>query len=144
MQAFLQRMSSKIKGSLSGLDRVRFRGTIRWLSSLRGMGAYLGTMKILLKDFTDWGKARTAEIEAATKALANEAKRPMIYLPSSSVRKETLAMDIASADNITEGLIAVFKCARQFNRTLSPRPPDDVCESSAGLLLVGRGNRVGH
>lgn len=110
MQAFLQRMSSKIKGSLSGLDRVRFRGTIRWLSSLRGMGAYLGTMKILLKDFTDWGKARTAEIDAATKALAKESKRPLIYLPSSSARKETLAMDIASTDKITEGLIAVFKC----------------------------------
>ena len=110
MHTFLERMSSKIKGTLSGLDRVRFRGTIRWLSSLRGMGAYLGTMKILLKDFTDWGKARTAEIDAATKALAEEAKRPVIYLPSSSARKETLAMDIANADQISEGLIAVFKC----------------------------------
>lgn len=110
MRSFLQRMSSKIKGTLSGFDRVRFRGTIRWLSSLRGMGAYLGTMKILLKDFADWGKARTAEIDVATKSLAEEAKRPLIYLQSSSVRKETLAMDIARADNITKGLIAVFKC----------------------------------
>lgn len=110
MQTFLQRMSSKIKGTLSGFDRVRFRGTIRWLSSLRGMGAYLGTMRILLKDFTNWGKARTAEIDAATDALAKEAERPVIYLPSSNARKETLAMDIARADKITEGLIAVFKC----------------------------------
>jgi len=52
---------------------------------------------LTLKDFTDWGKARMAEIDAATKALAEEAKRPLIYLPSSSARKETLAMDIASA-----------------------------------------------
>ena len=57
MKSFLQQMSSKIKGALSGLDRVRFRGTIRWLSSLRGMGSYLGTMKILLKNFEEWGKA---------------------------------------------------------------------------------------
>lgn len=110
MQSFLQRMSSKIKGTLSGLDRVRFRGTIRWLSNLRGMGAYLGTMKILLKDFTEWGKARTAEIDAATNALAKQAGRPVIYLASSTMRKETLAMDIACADKITDGLIAVFKC----------------------------------
>jgi hypothetical protein len=103
-------MSSKIKGTLSGLDRVRFRGTIRWLSSLRGMGAYLGTMRILLKDFTDWGKARTAEIDRATATLAQEAGRPVIYLPSSTQRKETRAMQIAHTDNITEGLIAVFKC----------------------------------
>lgn len=110
MQTFLRRMSSKIKGTLSGLDRVRFRGTIRWLSSLRGMTTYLGTMKILLKDFTNWGKVRTAEIDAATTALAQEAGRPVIYLSSSAVRKETLAMDIALSDNITQGLIAVFKC----------------------------------
>ncbi|TXI07715.1 MAG: hypothetical protein E6Q76_08155 [Rhizobium sp.] len=110
MQTFLHRMSSKIKGTLSGFDRVRFRGTIRWLSSLRGMGAYLGTMRILLKDFASWSKARTAEIDRATVALAQEAGRPMIYLPSSTERKETLAMDIARTDNITEGLVAVFKC----------------------------------
>ena len=110
MQTFLQQMSSKIKGTLSGLDRVRFRGTIRWLSSLRGMGAYLGTMRILLKDFTNWAKAKTAEIDTATAALAKEAGRPVVYLPSSTVRKETLALDIARTDNITEGLIAVFKC----------------------------------
>ncbi|MFO1044737.1 MAG: hypothetical protein U0941_23440 [Planctomycetaceae bacterium] len=110
MKSFLQQMSSKIKGALSGLDRVRFRGTIRWLSSLRGMGSYMGTMKILLKDFKKWGKARTAEIEAATRALGIEAKRPVIYLPNSTVRKETLAMDIACDDNVTQGLIAVFKC----------------------------------
>ena len=110
MQTFLQQMSSKIKGTLSGLDRVRFRGTIRWLSSLRGMGAYLGTMRILLKDFIDWGQTRTAQIDAATLELAQEAGRPVRYLVSSGLRKETLATDIAHADNITEGLIAVFKC----------------------------------
>ena len=87
MQSFLQRMGSKIKGTLSGFDRVRFRGTIRWLSSMRGMGADLGTMRILLKDFTDWGKARTAEIEMATQTLAEKAKRPMIFLSSSNTRK---------------------------------------------------------
>ena len=110
MQSFLQRMGSKIKGTLSGFDRVRFRGTIRWLSSVRGMGAYLGTMRILLKDFTDWGKARTAEIEVATQTLAEKAKRPMIFLSSSNTRKETLALDIARDDKVTEGLIAIFKC----------------------------------
>jgi hypothetical protein len=110
MQSFLQRMGSKIKGTLSGFDRVRFRGTIRWLSSVRGMGAYLGTMKILLKDFTDWGKARTNEIEMATQTLAMKANRPVIYLASSNTRKETLALDIARDDKVTEGLIAIFKC----------------------------------
>jgi len=110
MNTFLQRMGSKIKGTLSGFDRVRFRGTIRWLSSLRGMGSYLGTMKILLKDFADWGKHQTAEIEQATRQLTENAGRPLIFLPSCRERKETRALDIARGDGITEGLVAVLKC----------------------------------
>jgi len=38
MQQFLTRHQSVVKGVLSGLDRVRFRGTIRWLATLHGMG----------------------------------------------------------------------------------------------------------
>ena len=110
MKTFLQRMGSKIKGTLSGFDRVRFRGTIRWLSSLRGMGTYLGTMKILLKDFTDWGKQRTAQIELATQQLTEDAGRPLIFLPSCNERKETRVLDIARGDGITEGLVAILKC----------------------------------
>ena len=123
MQSFLQRMGSKIKGTLSGFDRVRFRGTIRWLSSLRGMGAYLGTMRILLKDFTDWGKARTSEIEVATKELAKEADCPVVYLSSSQLRKETLALEIARDNKVTEGLIAVFKCVEPcWSFKVGPNP----------------------
>ena len=40
MQSFLARFGSEIKGVLSGVDRVRFRGTIRWLASERGVGTY--------------------------------------------------------------------------------------------------------
>jgi hypothetical protein len=110
MKTFLQQMGSKIKGTLSGFDRVRFRGTIRWLSSVQGMGTYLSTMKILLKDFKSWGQGKTAGIELATQALCQEKNRPYLYLTSSNTRKETLAQEIAKADKVSEGLVAVFKC----------------------------------
>ena len=110
MQTFLQRMSSEIKGTLSGFDRVRFRGTIRWLASLRGLGLYLGTMRVLLMNFKDWAMERTEQIAVATERLAEAAGRPVVYLPSSGERKETRALDIARADGVTEGLIAVLKC----------------------------------
>ena len=42
---FVQRWASEIKGTLSGLDRVRFRGTLRGLASLSGVGSYLGTRR---------------------------------------------------------------------------------------------------
>jgi hypothetical protein len=110
MQTFLARFGSEIKGVLSGFDRLRLRGTIRWLSSLRGLGTYLNSHRILLKDFRGWAMGLTDQIQTATEQLARQRHRPLIYLPSSSERKETRAIEIAKADGVTEGLIAVFKC----------------------------------
>jgi len=110
MRQFLSCFASEIKGTLSGFDRVRFRGTIRWLSSLPGMGSYLGTARVLLKDFKDWATEKTGRIQEATEKLAESAGRPVVYLPSSSERKETRALEIARADGIKEGLVAVLKC----------------------------------
>lgn len=110
MHTFLQRMPSEIKGTLSGFDRVRFRGTIRWLASLRGLGTYLWTMRVLLMNFKEWTMELTEQIAQATERLAEAAGRPVVYLESSRERKETRALDIARADGVTEGLIAVFKC----------------------------------
>lgn len=110
MQSFLARFGSEIKGVLSGLDRIRFRGTIRWLASERGAGTYLNTQRILLKDFKDWAMERTARIKQATEQLAERLGRPLVYLASSQARKETLAADIAQADGVTEGLVAVLQC----------------------------------
>lgn len=110
MRQFLSCFASEIKGTLSGFDRLRFRGTIRWLASLRGMGSYLGTMGVLLKDFKAWALDKTEQIQAATEELAEETGRPLIYLPSSQERKETRALSIAQADGVTTGLVAVFKC----------------------------------
>jgi len=51
MRSFLQRYRAEIKGVLSGFDRVRFRGTIRWLASLPGMTTFMKTTGLLLKHF---------------------------------------------------------------------------------------------
>lgn len=110
MQTFLARFGSEIKGVLSGFDRVRFRGTIRWLASERGLGTYLSTRRILLKDFKGWAMGRTDQIKQATERLAERLGRPLIYLPSRSERKEARAAQIAQADGVATGLVAVFQC----------------------------------
>lgn len=108
MKTFLSRYGSQIKGVLSGFDRVRFRGTIRWLSSLRGMGSFLATSGILLKDFKSWATDLTDRIRAATEELARAQGRPIEYLASSQVRKDERALAIAKADGVGTGLIAVL------------------------------------
>lgn len=51
MRSFLLRHASKIKGVLNGLDRIRFRGTLRWLANTRGMMNWLWHRQVLLKEF---------------------------------------------------------------------------------------------
>lgn len=110
MQQFTKRHENDITGVLSGFDRMRFRGTIRWFGSVRGVMTFLWEIKVLLVHFKTWAMGLTAQVVNASEQLAKTAGRPMIYLYSSSVRKETLALEIAQADGVTEGLICVLKC----------------------------------
>jgi hypothetical protein len=108
MQSFLTRHASEVKGTLSGFDRVRFRGTLRWLANVRGMGAWLHRANVLLKDFKDYAMGLTERIKQATHDLAERAGRPVVYLPSSSLRKEDSARQIAERDGVAAGLVCVL------------------------------------
>lgn len=108
MKSFLTRYASEIKGVLSGFDRVRFRGTLRWLAHLQGMGSWLGHTGVLLKDFRSYAMGLTDRIKGSTQELAQQADRPLEYLTSSSIRKEDYARQIAERDNITSGLVCVL------------------------------------
>ncbi len=83
MQQFLTRHQSVVKGVLSGLDRVRFRGTIRWLATLHGMGSFLGTIRVLMKEFRSWAMEITAQLKQGAEQVAEHAGRPVIYVASS-------------------------------------------------------------
>lgn len=110
MQTFLARFGSEIKGVLSGFDRVRFRGTLRRISSYRGMMSYLWERQILLKEFKDWAMGLTDAVKRSTTQVGERAGRPVIHLPSSATRKEDAALDIARKDGVTEGLVCVLTC----------------------------------
>jgi len=110
MHQFIKRHQDDILGVLSGLDRIRFRGTIRWFGSIRGVETFLCENKVRLTQFTTWAKGLTNQIVEASERIAATAKRPMIYLYSSSTSKEELALKIAKDEGISEGLVCVFKC----------------------------------
>jgi hypothetical protein len=110
MHTFLRIHESKIKGALSGFDRVRFRGTLLMIANTRGMGCFLHYVGVLLKEFKEWSVDLTGRIRRATEELAGIRQRPVIYLHSCYTDKETLARQIAKQDGITEGLICVLTC----------------------------------
>ena len=110
MQQFIKNHAEHIMGTLSGLDRLRLRGTIRWLATTEGMGTFLGTLGVLLKEFRSYAQEITHDIRRHAEKLAEDASRPYRYLASSRESKEELAREWAEREGIREGLIAVFRC----------------------------------
>src|SRR5947208_6219214 len=108
MWSFMQRHCHKIKGVLSGLDRIRFRGTLRAIAHPWGLKHYLMAAGVLLKNFKEYVLELTRRVRKATEQVAAQQNRPFIYLSSSTIRKEEEARAIARRDGITQGLIAIF------------------------------------
>lgn len=110
MSEFMKLHADQVNGVLSGLDRVRLRGTLRWLASVRGLMNYLSLVSVLLKDFKQYARHCTSVVRESTAALALAAGRPLHYVASGAARKEELAREIAARDRIESGLICVLTC----------------------------------
>jgi len=98
----------KIMGAIRGLDRIRFRGTLRWLATKTGLSTFMSHSNILLKDFSGWVEGLTAMIRQSCEAKATEQGIEVRYLRSSGLDKEKLALQIAKEKGITEGSICMF------------------------------------
>src|ERR1051326_7394234 len=109
MKTFIQRFSKSILGVLHGFDRIRFRGTRRFLANTAGMLGYLWQRQVLLKDFKAFAGNLTAQIRQAAEESAIQQGRPVKYLHNSDLDKETWARTVAQQDDIREGLIGVLK-----------------------------------
>lgn len=108
MKSFLERYGAEVMSVVSGWDRLAFRGTLRWLSSVAGVSSYLACRNILLKDFKEWAQHLTKQLRASCETLAEELGIRMVYLRSSGQDKESLARTIAAEDGIDMGSICMF------------------------------------
>jgi hypothetical protein len=108
MKVFLDRYGTRVKGVMSGWDRLAFRGTLRWLATTVGLSSYLGCQDILLKDFSDWAQSLTKQIRRSCEAVAEGLGIRTQYLRSGATDKEALARRIAEEDGIGEGPICML------------------------------------
>jgi len=108
MEKFMERYGSEVKGVISGWDRIAFRGTMRWLSSPRGMATYLSKRSILLKDYAKWVSSLTDRIRRGCDAVADLLGIRRLYLRRSAVDKDDLARGIAKERSIQTGPICMF------------------------------------
>ena len=110
MERFLDRHQPNVVGVLSGFDRVLFRGSLRSLSYVNGMGKFLSSHGVLLKDFGPFANRVSARLKARSQQVAEAEDRPWVYIESPKVSKEDIARRIAERDDIREGLICVLSC----------------------------------
>jgi hypothetical protein len=109
VKTFIKRFGKNILGVLHGFDRIRFRGTRRFLANVAGMMNFLWHRQVLLKDFEAFAGHITAEVRQAAETVAHEQGRPVEYLHSNAIDKEAWARQIAKKDGIRQGLVGVLK-----------------------------------
>jgi hypothetical protein len=110
MHEFIAKHQDKITGTLSGFDRLVFRGTLRSIAYDQGMKRYLWANQVLLKDFGSHVERVSRQLKQASQAEAESLRRPVKYLASSQVSKEDIAREMAAKQGIHEGLVCVLTC----------------------------------
>jgi hypothetical protein len=113
--SFLHQHADSVTGTLSGWDRLRFRGTLRMLANVDGLGKFLSFTGRLFKDFKHHAHSLSQQVREAALAVAQAANRPVVHLDSPSVCKEDLAREIAQRDGVIQGLIATFTAVESCN-----------------------------
>lgn len=118
MKNLMGMYAKSICGAISGWDRIRFRGTIRWLANTNGINSYLSTRHILLKDFGTWAESITAKVRSRCAEQAKHLDIPMIYLPSASIDKEAYARKIMDERKVDTGPICMFSTVEPCSSAL--------------------------
>src|SRR6476659_8079304 len=112
MLTFVSRHQHQIQGTLSGFDRLRFLGTLRRVSYVNGLAAFLAATGVLFKDFGEFMLSLSQRIKRASERLAEATPSGRVhYLPSSSRSKEDFVRALPAPDDPgRSGLIAVLSC----------------------------------
>jgi len=131
LQQFIEKYGEHITGSLSGFDRLVFRGSLRrlnyghWNAELgameaRGMEQYLWQNGVLFKDYAQHVKRASAALKESSLKPFRQQELPVIFVRSSQVDKEALARRVAAERNIRSGLVCAIS-SLEPSPTFEPR-----------------------
>jgi hypothetical protein len=110
MDQFIKNHRAQILGTLSGWDRVRFRGTLRVLSVVPGLFSWLSEQGVLLKDFKGFAMGLTDQLRASVETVTHAAGKKIEYLASAALSKEALVNELIRREKIERGLVCVYSC----------------------------------
>lgn len=110
MQRFLQRFALLVAGTLSGFDRLVFKGKLCPLYSPEGMNILLRANHVAHKEFKQYAKEVTARVVESSGVAQAKARGCYRYLNSSKIDKEQAAREFAAARGGKAGLVCVLGC----------------------------------
>jgi hypothetical protein len=111
MKKFIERFSNLVKGSITGFDRIVFKGFILPLMAAKGAMNFCRTNGILNKDYKKWMMQQTVCIVETMDQYAKEnCGQGIIAIPTWRIRKEDLAHQRQQDERIENGLIGVWSC----------------------------------
>jgi hypothetical protein len=110
MERFLQRHASRISGSISGFDRILFRGVLRSISYVQGLHAFMWKQRVGFKDFRGFVERFSRGIKVRAEQLAQRAGRPFMYVASGQASKEALVRKLREEKPVKEGWACVLSC----------------------------------
>ncbi|MCW5982894.1 MAG: hypothetical protein KIT09_32695, partial [Bryobacteraceae bacterium] len=94
MNEFIAKYQDQLRGTLSGFDRLVFLGTL-WRNRITGMKGYLWAHGLGAKDFGRHAEEISKKVKAAALAPMEMAGRPVRYLNSGKLDKQSIAREIA-------------------------------------------------
>src|SRR3990167_8318344 len=111
MDTFVQRFAGKIKGVISGFDRIVFKGCLRPLTFADGAMAFFRSRGVLNKDYKAWVMEKSEALVGAANTYALvRSGRPITPIPSCHERKEKIAHARQLELGVKHGLIGVWSC----------------------------------
>jgi hypothetical protein len=107
MKQFIARFEDQIQGTLSGFDRVVFRGSLRRPTYAEGMKTYLNLNGILCKRYQDHVKQVSQQLKEASLEPFPRLQLPIQHVYDPKQDKDEVARTLASVQH-TLGFRPVF------------------------------------
>jgi hypothetical protein len=119
MEKFIHKYREEINGTLSGFDRLVFRGSLRRLNFgywdpnlqsrvVQGMEQYLCLNHILFKGYLDHGKGVSQKVKQASVKPFEKQGLPVQFLRDPGADKEQIARAIAAERKVESGLVCAL------------------------------------
>jgi hypothetical protein len=108
MKQFIAKLGDQIQGTLSGLDRIVFRGSLRRLTHSQGRKMYPIQNNILCKQYQDHVKKVSRDLKDASLEPFRQQQLPIQHISSPKADQEQIARAFAAERNIRPAL--AFTC----------------------------------